>query len=156
MRLPILLLALALLAGCVAPDNGATPSNSTSSTTGAAAALPPPINDTKEVQGSAEPLTGDPTPIAPCSTPSAKCYRYAFQLNATARMTATLTWGIPASDFDLHLLKDGKAYKSSASSPPGTSEKLDEKLDPAKYELVVAAAGVSQDTFKIAASFAAA
>jgi hypothetical protein len=151
MRFLALALIALLAAGCVTPpgSNNAPPANN-STTSGSRAMLPPPINDTKEVQGGGEPLT---PPTGACSTPGAKCFRYPFQLNATAHVVATLTWGLPASDFDLFVNQDGKAVKMSAGSPPGTSEKIDDSLDAGKYEVVVSAAAVSQDTYKLAVVF---
>lgn len=160
MRTFLILVALALLAsGCVTPGGGSTtpPTNGTTNTTAEMGTFPAPINDTKDVQGGAEPVSGVAGP--PCSTPAAKCFKYAFQLNGTAHITATLTWGLPASDFDLFVFQDGKQTdkQSACCTPPQPhmQEKIDADLDAGSYEIVVSAASVTQDTYKVAATFSA-
>lgn len=158
MRILLILAALALAAGCVTPDTTpTTPTNGTTNTTTDMAALPPPINDTKEVQGAADP--GNIVTGAPCQTPNSQCFKYPFELNGSAHMAATLTWGQPASDFDLYVFQDGKDMNaggaSDVSTGPGTSEKIDIDLEAGSYELIVVAWAVAQDTYKVSATFGA-
>lgn len=162
MRSLILLAALALLAGCVTPPGTTTPpTNGTTNTTAGMSALPPSINDTKDVQGSADPLNLAPGG-APCQSPSSQCFKYPFEMNGTGHIAATLSWGEPASDFDLYVFKDGKVVSTGGANDvaagPSTSasEKVDMDLETGKYELVVAAWAVAQDTYKVAATFTAA
>jgi hypothetical protein len=150
MRALALLLVLTL-AGCVAQAPSPATNNTTSTTPAAPAALPPPIHDSKQVQGGAEPLAGAVGP--PCSTPGAKCFSYPFQLNASAHVVATLTWTLPASDFDLYVFQGAKQVQASANPPPGTQEKIDTKLDAGAYTVTVSAASVSQDTFDLKVTF---
>ncbi|HUR70177.1 MAG TPA: hypothetical protein VM370_13115 [Candidatus Thermoplasmatota archaeon] len=153
-----LLLALAL-AGCSTPDAGDPPAtNGTAPTPGVAATLPPPIEDSKQVSGSADPASFVPGQ-APCSTPSSQCFPYPFTLNGTATLDASVSWTVPATDFDLHVFQDGAAITTTegASPPgPGTSEAFTLELEPGDYELVVVAWAVAQDTYTLAASFSAA
>lgn len=157
----ILLASAALAAGCIGGnDDGAAPDdggNESADDDGMATAYPAPINDTKQVTGSADP--GNLAPGGqPCATPSSKCFRYPFQMNATGNVTAKLTWGVAASDFDLYVFAEGKPHADSPSpsNPPGTSESLTLELEPGEYELVVVAWGVAQDTYKVEATFGAA
>jgi hypothetical protein len=161
--LAIALLAL-LAAGCTTPAG--TPTTTTGPVPGhAAAALPPAIADSKMVTGGADPVNMD-TQLAtePCKNPPSACVRYPFTLNGTASYEATLTWTLPASDFDLYLMQDGKVLDSSAGSaagsPPATlpgtiGEALHGTLDAGHYELVVDPYSVAQDTYTFKATFTA-
>ena len=153
----LLVLAMALtFAGCVTPPGTTTPpTNGTTNTTADMGMLPPPINETKSVQGGLQPVT-DPQSNAPCTLPTSACVHHKFDANSTVQMEAALTWGVQANDFDLWLFKDGKPLKGDNAPPPGTSAKLSLKLDPGSYDLVVDPATVSQDTYKLSATFAAA
>lgn len=155
MRWAFLLACLLALAGCTTPgDGGDGGATTTPPTTPDASALPAPIEDSKTVQGSADPLAG--TPIGPpCSSPLAQCFRYPFELNASATLDAKLTWTVQANDFDLHVFQDGQPTEfASTTPPPGTQEALSVELEPGAYELVVSAYGVTQDTYKLIATFA--
>ena len=148
-----LLVAPALaLAGCTTGDGGATPTPTTPADGGGAATLPPPIEDSQQVTGSADPLNF--ASGVPCETPSSQCFRYPFTLNATAAIDATLTWTVPANDFDLYVFKDGAPFEQDGATPPGTEESVQAALDAGEYEVVVVAWGVSQDTFTLSATFA--
>lgn len=159
-QLSLLVTAALALAGCMGGGGGGGSTDIRGNSTGdgnMTAGLPAPINDTKQVTGSADP--GNLAPGGqPCSTPSSKCYRYPFQLNLTADITAELTWGVAASDFDLYVFQDGQPHPDSPSpgAPPGTSETVELTLDPGEYEVVVVAWGVAQDTYTLQATFAAA
>lgn len=152
------LAAILLLAGCLTPDATPDETNTTAPTTpGLSAALPAPIEDSKEVSGSGDPLNLVPgTP--PCSSPSAQCFPYPFELNATATITADLSWTAPASDFDFYVLQDGAIVLNGASdvtAGPGTSEHIEGELEPGAYELTVVAWSVARDTYTLSATFAA-
>jgi hypothetical protein len=154
---PILLLAACLVAaGCVTPSTTPTPdaNNSTNSTMDMGM-LPAPINETKDVQGGVQPVR-DPATNDPCSLPTSGCLHHKFDVAAPATMEATLSWGLQANDFDLVLYLDGKEVAADTNPPPGTSAKLSAELEPGSYDLVVVPATVSQDTYKLAATFSSA
>ena len=152
----VLAAAATLLAGCVTPPGTTTPpTNGTTNSTADLAMLPPPINETKSVQGGLQPVP-DPQSSAPCTLPTSACVHHKFDANLTVQMEATLSWTLNANDFDLWVFKDGKPLKGDNAAPPGTSAKLSLKLEPGSYDLVVDPATVSQDTYKLAATFAAA
>ncbi|HWH07924.1 MAG TPA: hypothetical protein VNX21_01910 [Candidatus Thermoplasmatota archaeon] len=155
-HLPLLALALAL-AGCMGGGDGGTSTDIGGNETtddGMGTAYPAPINASEQVTGSADP--GNLAPGgAPCATPSSKCYRYPFQMNATGQVDAKLSWNVPASDFDLYVFMEGQPHPDSPTvqNPPGTSENVKMTLEPGAYEVVVVAWGVAQDTFKLEATF---
>lgn len=153
-RLPLLLAFVLTLAGCMGPGGDAPgDANDTTQPDGEMASLPPPIEVTQDVSGSADPGSSIAGP--PCSTPSAQCFRYPFALNASALVSASLTWSVPANDFDLYIFSDGEPITDQGGSPPpGTSESFDVELDAGGYELVVSAYAVGQDTFTLNATFA--
>lgn len=155
---PLLALAaVALLAGCLGggEEAGGNETNGTAEGNATLAPLPPPIEATEEVTGSA-----DPVPVTgvmpPCEAPSAQCFRYPFELNATATIAVTLTWEVPANDFDVYIFQDGEQITTTegGSSPPGNQEAFELELEAGSYEVVVSAYAVSQDTFVLSATFA--
>lgn len=152
----LVLLSLAF-AGCITKGGGAPDANATAPTSPMLPAdVPAPITDSKEVTGGLDPANTAPGGV-PCATPQNQCQRYPFQLNVSASMTADLTWTLPASDFDLHVFKDGAPVddNSGSSSPPGTAEHLAMDLEPGSYELVVTPWGVPRDTYTVNATFVA-
>lgn len=158
-HLTFLLSAALALAGCMGGGDGGGSTDIRDNSTGGGGNmtgdLPAPINDTKQVTGSADP--GNLAPGGqPCTTPSSKCYRYPFQLNSTASITASLTWTVAASDFDLYVFTEGAPHPDSPAvgNPPGTSETVEMELEPGEYEVVVVAWGVAQDTYTLSATFA--
>ena len=158
-HLTLLVSAALALAGCMGggDDGGSTDirDNSTGGSGNVTGGLPAPISDSKQVTGSADPGTLAPGGV-PCATPSSQCFRYPFQLNSTANVTAALSWTVPASDFDLYVFQDGAPHPDSpaVSNPPGTSETVKLTLEPGEYEVVVVAWGVAQDTYTLEATFA--
>ena len=154
-----LLLTLAL-AGCVnTPTDTSDDANQTQPTSPGMTALPAPIEASEQVTGSADPLNFAQMP--PCSSPTAQCFPYPFDLNGTATITASLAWTVPASDFDLYIFQDGAPIDvgGQGASPPqsaGTTEEaIEQELDEGAYELVVVAWSVAQDTFTLSATFTA-
>lgn len=150
---PLLLLAALILAGCAAPGSSPTNDSSTNSSTNIPI-IPPPIEETKDVQGSLQPIP-DPQANDPCALPTVTCYHHKFDVASAVKMEATLSWGVAANDFDLYLYKDGKEFKSDVAPPPATTAKLSEALEVASYDLIVVPASVGQDTYKLSATFAA-
>lgn len=152
MRAILVLVALAL-AGCAAPDS--TPTNDASDNSSTSIPIvPPPIEESKDVQGSAQPITL-PTTGDPCESPTVQCYHHKFDVASSVKMEASLSWGVPANDFDLYLYKGTAIFKQDNAAPPGTTAKLSESLEAASYDLVVVLAAVGQDTYKLSATFAA-
>lgn len=158
MRRPLPVVLLVVLAGCLTPDAPADDASATAPTApGVAAVLPAPIEDSKEVTGSADPMNFPTGQV--CQTPSAQCFPYPFTLNATATITADLSWTLPASDFDFYVMSGGTPIVNGASdvtAGPSTSEHLGGELEPGDYELTVVAWSVARDTYTVSATFAAA
>lgn len=148
------LAATALIAGCIGGDDAGNETDDTGADNATAAALPPPIEASEEVTGSADPLSV--TGAAACDAPTAQCFRYPFELNTTATISIDLTWTVPAHDFDVYLFQDGEPITTTegGSPPPGTQEAFDMELEPGAYEVVVSPYSVSQDTFTLSATFA--
>lgn len=152
-----ILLALAF-AGCVnTPSDASDDTNQTDPDAPDMAALPAPIEASEQVSGSADPLNF--AGQSPCASPTAQCHRYPFELNTTALMSATLTWTVPASDFDLYVFQDGAPIDvggqgASPPGPPNPTETIEQELDEGAYELVVVPWSVAQDTFTLSATFA--
>ncbi|GEM_PF-5899241 len=143
----LLLLASLALAGC-ASSPGSPPGNATNATA-MAAALPPAIHETQAVQGSV-----DPPNVPACSQATTQCFHHPFQLNASASINATLTWGLDRNDFDLYLFK-GTERVASSNGGSGTKEEIGQTLAPGAYDLVVGGTTVAADTYKLDAVFAA-
>lgn len=158
-RTLLLAFALALVpvfGGCVTKDggDGGPGTNTTAPTSAMNGTLPAPISDSRQVVGGADPLNTAGQPQ--CSTPQAQCVRYPFQLNATATVTATLTWTVPANDFDLAIFQDGASVTAGegGSQPPGTEESIETELEAGSYEVVVIPWSVAQDTYTLDVTFA--
>lgn len=154
--LPLLALAAtALLAGCLGGGDDAEGNETDGNTTDDAAArvLPGPIEASEQVTGSADPLPI--TGAAACDAPTSQCFRYPFELNVSATIAVSLTWTVPANDFDVYLFQDGAPITTTegGSTPPGTEEAFEMELEPGSYEVVVSAYSVTQDTFTLSATF---
>lgn len=132
---------------------------------------PPPYEPPEDItETQLVPAGADPSTVAmenPCTTNPEACYRYPISLaepthpNQTVNvaMAATLTWGIDANDFDLHVYR-GSSEIGSSTSPaaplPGGSntERVDLTLTQAgSYEVVVVAWGSVADTFELVVRF---
>ena len=156
-----LTLALAL-AGC--SDNGDADGVDGSGPDGeATGALPAAIYDNQTVQAGIDVfnlLPSDPTdPMSagsPCATPASTCFDYPFTVNASADLTATITWTQPSSDFDLYLYDAGGSLVSSGTSGLDSmvmSESFSSGLAPGEYRVTVVAWLVVMDSYSLAVTF---
>jgi hypothetical protein len=113
--------------------------------------LPAPIHETGDVTAAVDPL-----PIGgqePCQTPGQACVEVPFTLDRDATITATLTWGTDANDFDLYVMDGSGIVLTSGATPPGTEESIDDALEAGDYRLVVAPYAVANDTWTLDATF---
>src|SRR5690349_8449178 len=87
MRGALLFACFGLLAGCVASPDHPTDTSATSTTT--VAPLPSPVHQEGDVVASADPLNN----VQPsCSSPTAQCVEFPFNLTHGATIDASLTW----------------------------------------------------------------
>lgn len=113
--------------------------------------LPGPIHETGDVTAAVDPL-----PIGgqePCQTPGQACVEVPFTLDRDATITATLTWGTDANDFDLYVMDASGIVLTSGAVPPGTEESIEDALEAGDYRLVVAPYAVANDTWTLDATF---
>lgn len=114
--------------------------------------LPGPIHETGDVTAAVDPL-----PISgqePCQTPGQDCVEVPFTLDRDATITAKLTWGTDANDFDLYVMDASGAVLISGATPPGTEETIEDALEAGEYRLVVAPYAVANDSWTLDATFA--
>ena len=165
-RLALLVLPalLALAAGCVAPTVTVTvepPATGPAATSGTPAPLA-----AKDFTGSGTVVAGEEgvvlVPIGEvCGVPTSQCRRYPFEVTgepggAPLDLRATLSWGIPANDFDLHLLDGEGAYLHIDMEPPPADRVTWNRTlaEPGKYALVVVPFTTVADSYTLTAAFA--
>lgn len=120
----------------------------------AAVAKPDDFEDSQMVSGGLDPLNSVDGQI--CQTPPDPCIRYPFTVapgNSSFQMTAVLTWGIDANDFDLYLYKGGEESTSAGDPPPETEERITATVGPGDYEVIVVPWSVASDTFTLSVTF---
>jgi hypothetical protein len=113
--------------------------------------LPPPIEESGTTTLSADPMNYLFAP--PCTTPTARCVEIPFALEGPARIEATLSWGSPASDYDLYILDASRNILVTSGAFAGTSEQASLDLDQGEYVLQVVPWLVVQDNWTVKAEF---
>jgi len=149
-----LILAVAFpLAGCSSPPASppATPPAGPPAMTNAT--LPEDIDETMDVTAGVDPFNFAMQPI--CSQQVSTCFPHPFNASVNVSLTATLTWTLQASDFDLYLYQGNTAVAMSAGMPPSTQEAFTvPELAAGDYTLIVVAWSVPKDTYHLTATFA--
>lgn len=152
--MPLLLSVAFLAAGCLDDQAGAgQPTATDAPFRTAESTLPDRMHWTGQftVGVGAGAATGNPCTLASCDLRD-------FTLDGTHDLEATLTWGLPANDFDLYLYQGETELASAGSLQPGDAPGMSETLvyqdlPPGDYRFMVVGSTMVMDSYELDAVF---